>query len=174
MLQILNQGLIDPLNPKVEDIDLETISVVLERVPRFGGHTTKEWSLKDHSIYCMLLAMENGHRERDLLLSCLFHDVHEIYTGFGDVASPVKHSIPGLHQIEGDWDLAVSQKFDFTWSGHPYYDLLALASEKHYLMQPCTWPRPLPPPNTKGGLIEDARTFPFKNAYKLAISFSRR
>ena len=70
-------------------VDIADIANALARINRFTGHTYANWSVAQHSMLVVALAMRNQDgltpiQARALLL----HDAHEAYTG--DIASPIK------------------------------------------------------------------------------------
>ena len=141
-----------PLNPDPKLIDIGEIARVLSRLPRFGGHTIGDlpYSVAQHSVMVSVLVPDR------LALPALLHDAHEAYSGFGDVASPMKQW-RGFKEhcgwVEHGIDFAVAQHFRFNWSlfyhaNITLADRVALATEKRDLMapEPCPWcemPEPL-------------------------------
>lgn len=85
------------LNPREDEICIEDIAHALSRICRFGGHTSRFYSVGEHSIYVSFFAgiMEYdrspiGMRiKRQHALSGLLHDASEAY--LGDMISPIKH-----------------------------------------------------------------------------------
>jgi hypothetical protein len=70
-------------------VDIFEIANSLARINRFTGHIYANWSVAQHSLLVLNLAMRHHpdltpRQARALLL----HDAHEAYTG--DVASPIK------------------------------------------------------------------------------------
>lgn len=109
---IHNGYLFDYLDPDPALIDLETIGVVLGRMPRFGGHTTRLVTVAEHSLrvrrlarwIAMLGANQLESIER-VELHALLHDAHEVYTPWGDCLSPGKHDF--MHEVEDNLDVAI-------------------------------------------------------------------
>lgn len=95
-----------PHHPDPSKIDINVAATVLSRQARFSGHTKRYYSVAEHS-----LLVESLVSEPELKLPALLHDLHEAYTGFGDVASPVKTT--DIKAIEVEIDSAVAQKFGF-------------------------------------------------------------
>lgn len=102
-------------NPNPTDISLDTIALVCSRIPRYGGHYTravKHYSIAEHACLCYyLLYKEVQHATAELELAILLHDVHEIYSGFGDVCGNMKPWFGGLKAIEGGIDFCIAEKF---------------------------------------------------------------
>jgi len=83
---------------------LRDIALSLSRIPRFGGHTRRWWSVLDHSVFVYLLAVEMDKREyHDLSLALLLHDAHETMTG--DVPSDVK--LQAMRQQQSAFDVEI-------------------------------------------------------------------
>ncbi|MBM4346349.1 MAG: hypothetical protein FJ100_23485, partial [Deltaproteobacteria bacterium] len=76
-------------NPKAEDIRLTDIAHALSRIPRFGGHLDKHYSVANHSLVVLRVFREARPqataREQ---LTALLHDAAEAYVG--DVITPLK------------------------------------------------------------------------------------
>lgn len=77
----------DLLNPKPEHVQLEDIVYALSHLCRFNGHTSRFYSVAEHSLHVCDRVLEAGHPARAQLVA-LLHDAHEAYTG--DIASPLK------------------------------------------------------------------------------------
>lgn len=73
-----------PLDPRPEDILIEDIAHSLANQCRYTGHTSRYYSVAEHSVRVALLL------PRELRLAGLLHDAAEAY--LGDVARPLKHS----------------------------------------------------------------------------------
>lgn len=156
--------LVDLADPQPASIRLTDIALALSRAPRFGGHTTRTWSVADHSLLVLqLLREELGEAATpDLQLAAVLHDAREAYTG--DLVTPLQWELgrrspssPSasalLQEIQADLDRAIAHAFTF----HPSLflheavkraDLLALAIEARHLMAPQAraWPN-LPEPS---------------------------
>lgn len=138
----------NPYSPKTEDIDPETIAVVLSRKCRFGGHLSRFYSVAAHSIHVTelvdnYLSPEIAHSDRrKFLRAALLHDAHEAYSGFGDVIDPMKGNTPMVDMIEKGIDRAVARRFVFN-AGLFYSrvvrraDHVARATEREHLAK---WP----------------------------------
>lgn len=125
--------------PSPEAIDPHTLSIVLARICRFGGHCNPFYSVAQHSILVCELV-----NSPTLKLPALLHDAHEAFWGFGNVCRPAKHLTPTiraeLKALAGRVDAAIAQRFDFPveWFTHPsikHADDKALATEKRDLME---------------------------------------
>ncbi len=131
-----------PQNPTPEVISVNVIITVLGRIARFGGHSKRFYSVLEHSIYVAQIV-----EEPILKLPALLHDAHEVYSGFGDVCTPVKRLCPEISGIENCIDKAIAEAFGFDADlfGHGsihYADLVMAITEKRDLMgeEPAKWP----------------------------------
>lgn len=145
---------LDVLDPDPEDILIGEVAHGLSHEMRFkAAATAQPWSVLRHSLLCLALAEEDGFSgstgpgER-LLRTILLHDGPEYV--LGDLLAPIKHWCPGYKDIEEELWRAFVQRFDL-WptlgSAERHYDLLALSTEKAYLIsEDCGgWPA-LPEP----------------------------
>ncbi len=105
---LLNGTLLDYRHPDPALIDLKTMAIVLGRIPRFGGHTTRAVHVDEHSSrvgrftrWLGLRSITGGGERRvsiddavvaerlaelDMLeLHGNIHDAHEVYTPWGDL-----------------------------------------------------------------------------------------
>ena len=133
-------------DPSGLQFDPRTIATALSRIARFNGHTTRFYSVAEHSVGVM------RHVPKRLKLPALLHDAHEAFTGFGDVCRPAKQLFTGLAEIESRWDVAIAKWFGFSPSEFKdpkikEADMRMLATEKRDLMseEPSSW-GDLPPP----------------------------
>lgn len=79
-----------PLDPHIDDINLEDIAHSLAQQTRWGGHSTKFYSVASHSLMCYEAASQAG-LSMDELRWALMHDSAETY--LGDVVSPLKRAL---------------------------------------------------------------------------------
>lgn len=78
----------DPLNPDPSLIDIQDIAHALSNICRFGGHSSRFYSVAEHSVL-VGEALWNLHHDADLALAGLLHDAAEAY--LGDVPRPLKY-----------------------------------------------------------------------------------
>lgn len=81
-----------PADPRVEEIDLEDITHALGNICRFGGHSSRFYSVAQHSIVVASLVSEENR------LWALLHDAAEAYVG--DIPRPLKMMLPRFCDIE--------------------------------------------------------------------------
>lgn len=84
--------MVNPLDPKPEDICLEDIAHALSLQCRFNGHTKTFYSVAQHSINVATMLGDKSAPWG------LMHDAAEAYVG--DVARPIKELIPGFSEME--------------------------------------------------------------------------
>ena len=86
-LQTASGRAFDLLNPSPADVDFDDISLALSRVPRFGGHTRRPYSVAQHSVLVAELLESAGHPGH-VVLQGLLHDATEAYVM--DLPRPLK------------------------------------------------------------------------------------
>ena len=92
-IQTLDGGAFYVLQPDVNLINVDTIATCLSKTCRFKGHCRGFYSVAQHS-----LLVESLVKTPELKLPALLHDAHEVYSGFGDVASPIK-KLPEIREF---------------------------------------------------------------------------
>lgn len=106
-IRLYSGKLFDPLNPNVEDIDIEDIAHALSNLCRFGGHCSEFYSVAQHSVLVSHICMPGDRREG------LMHDKTE-GSGLVDMVRPIKHA-PGMayyREVEEVLDEALNKKFN--------------------------------------------------------------
>lgn len=74
-----------PLSPDPDTIDIEDIAYALSHLCRFTGHTSRFYSVGEHSLrVCRIVES----RDPAIRMAALLHDASEAY--LNDIASPVK------------------------------------------------------------------------------------
>ena len=86
-----------PLNPQIEDIDVEDIAHALSLLCRANGHFKHFYSVGLHSLNCAYEAISRGY-SRNVVLGCLLHDGSEAY--LADITRPVKKHLHKYLQVE--------------------------------------------------------------------------
>ncbi len=100
--------IMDPLNPKPEDLKIEDIAHALSMIARANGHFPIRHSVAQHCLECSEEARLRGLSIR-LQLFCLLHDGAEAY--LGDFVSPVKHLMQEYTRAEDQLLDMVYEKF---------------------------------------------------------------
>lgn len=81
-------------NP-THSIDVLDIAAALAKINRWGGHTTRLYSVAEHSLHVStLMEREHGISNPEALLCGLMHDAHEAYTA--DLIRPAKEVLDAL------------------------------------------------------------------------------
>lgn len=103
MFRTYSGVLLDPANPRPEDVRLEDIARHLAKEQRFGGATHVEhYSVAEHSVLVSKLV-----RPPNAIVG-LFHDSAEAY--IKDVPTPVKRALGAVYKdLERRWLLAIGQ-----------------------------------------------------------------
>ena len=122
------------------------LSRALSQINRFTGHTTRPYSVAEHSVRVTRVAMEECRQEgktpealSKIALACLLHDLHEAVVG--DVSYPVKKVLGATWTeleeriCKGLYDkLGVSHLMEEHAEDIKYFDLMLLATEKRDLL----------------------------------------
>lgn len=90
-----------PLDPRVEEVHLEDIVLALSQICRFGGSTSRFYSVAQHSVW---VARRVARTHPHLVMQALLHDAAEAY--LGDQRRPIKSSLrlrfpDGYESFEG-------------------------------------------------------------------------
>lgn len=97
--------LVDLLDPKPEQIEIEDIAHALAHICRFGGHVNSFYSVAQHSLMCAL------HAPRRLQLHALLHDASEAY--LGDIPTPLKRILGAAYtDLEQRFMDVIHEKFN--------------------------------------------------------------
>lgn len=145
----------DLINPDPEMVHLRDIAEALAKANRFTGHTSRPYSVAQHSIFC------SHHTTMRARLPALLHDAEEAYTG--DMSTPMKMAMraagagDAYHTIADGIRGAIFRRFGLSfpvdpdvWMEVKNADALALSTERRDLMRvqrkDWTWPLPDPDP----------------------------
>jgi 5'-deoxynucleotidase YfbR-like HD superfamily hydrolase len=118
-----------PLEPRIDDIDIEDIAHGLAYQCRFNGQTRTFYSVAQHSVFVSDLVPD------ELKPAALLHDAAEAY--LGDMVKPLKLLLPEFSRIEDRVTEIIGERFGVDLQHHPVTkqaDLIALATEKRDLM----------------------------------------
>lgn len=118
-------------------MDAGDIAHALSLINRFTGHTTRPYSVAEHSLLVADLA-EAADATPVVQMAALMHDAHEAYTG--DVSSPVKWAIGQPWEVfEHAEALRMQHQFGLRTAMTAaraqirHWDLVALATERRDL-----------------------------------------
>ena len=100
--------MVDPLNPKPDQIDSRDIAHALSMLCRANGHFKTFYSVGQHCVNCMQEAAARGY-SRKVQLACLLHDASEAY--LSDITRPVKQELPQYLEIEKPLQEAILNKY---------------------------------------------------------------
>lgn len=98
----------DYINPTKEMIDVDDIIHSLININRFIGHSSRAYSVGEHTFYCFMMAQMLGYTTREKLL-VLIHDFTEAYVG--DCPTPLKKLLPEFALIEEKVENAICERF---------------------------------------------------------------
>jgi len=110
MIQTFTGKYVNPLNLKMEDIDIRDIAHCLSQLCRFTAHTNTFYSVAEHSLYVSYLLPDEWK------LAGLLHDASEAY--LCDLASPVKRAITGYKIHEEQAQDKIYRKFGINYVNH--------------------------------------------------------
>jgi 5'-deoxynucleotidase YfbR-like HD superfamily hydrolase len=88
---------VDPLNFKHEDFHAKVAIFAISQINRFTGHTTRPWSVGQHTLLVYRITKLHGGSTQQLMWA-LVHDMTEAY--LGDMARPIKQQMPSFRDAE--------------------------------------------------------------------------
>lgn len=130
-----------PLDPRPDEVHIEDAAHALSMLCRYNGHTTRFYSVAEHSVLVSMFV------PAEYALWGLLHDVPEAYCS--DVPRPLKRHLREWRPIEAGIMRAVCARFGLP-EDEPaevkHVDLAITSDERNVLMPPGDreWP-PLPP-----------------------------
>lgn len=89
-----------PDDPHPDDLAIVDVAHALSLKCRYNGHTTKFYSVGEHSVMLALCHIARHPTDFDGALELLFHDSGEF--ALPDVATPIKHLAPKVKQRDED------------------------------------------------------------------------
>lgn len=89
-------GMFDLMRPSPDDVSLAVIARALSQLCRYGGHTSRFYSVAEHSL--VLATWFAGRGETLLARYALMHDAAEAYVG--DLVRPLKRALPYHETVE--------------------------------------------------------------------------
>lgn len=136
-IKVHSGGYFDLLNPTPEMVDFDSIAHGLSMNVRFTGQCPEFYSVAEHSIHAVNLAIEDGVKDRRVLFAILLHDASEAYTG--DMSKPLKNLLPEYKRIEDRITAVIGEAFGIDFEKHhdviKHYDRMMLKAEKQHF-----WP----------------------------------
>lgn len=128
---------IDLINPTVSMVSINTVAHGLSRVSRFGAQSPIDYSVAEHSLGMVQMAMYDGVTDMEALYAILLHDASEAY--LGDIVSPLKKHLKEYLEIEAKMNAVISEKFSVDFAKHhdiiKKYDRKILKVEKKVLWE---------------------------------------
>ena len=125
-----------PLEPDEDTILLPDIAHALSFQCRFGGHSSRFYSVGQHCILVSDLCAKYGENVKTQLAG-LLHDATEAY--LVDLPRPVKLQMPDYKVIEAKLEKCIANRFKLShadFASVKKYDEIALAVEAEKLMCP--------------------------------------
>jgi 5'-nucleotidase len=142
-LQTVSGRFVNPLDPDLEQIDIQDITRALANTCRFGGHCRSFYSVAQHSVIVSELVEQRGGDPEDVF-AALMHDAAEAY--LGDMPHPLKHRSAlgeAFKQAEKHLEQALQTRFNIK-SGVPEIkraDRALLATERRaFSTEDWHWP----------------------------------
>lgn len=113
-------------DPKPEDFNIEDIATALSRINRFGGHTTKFYSVAQHVVLGTRWLVKTMGASFDLSITgdsadartFLLHDAAEAY--MGDMVRPLKALMPAFTEVELRLEASLAKRFDTRFPFPPW------------------------------------------------------
>jgi len=116
-VQTYTGRMVDILAPQPDEILIEDIAHALANQCRFNSHTSRYYSVAQHSILVSDLAEELTENKQAALYA-LLHDAHEAY--LGDVVRPVRGQLKNYDKLAATMQHAIDACsdiwIDFRWS----------------------------------------------------------
>lgn len=132
-----------PLEPKVEDININDIAHALAHLCRFTGHCKRFYTVSEHS-WRVSKHLEAIRESREVQLWGLMHDASEAY--LQDIARPLKilPEFAFYREAEERLQNVICEKFGLPLEqpeAVTQADMSVLAAEKNHLMseEPASW-----------------------------------
>jgi hypothetical protein len=128
----------DPFDPDPANIDIDDTAWALSNICRFGGHSSRFYSVAEHSVLVGEHLFHSTKGNRRLALAGLLHDATEAY--LGDVPRPLKYrpEFAFYREAEAKLEAAIFHKFGLNeFVCHPEIkrvDNAILADEAQQLM----------------------------------------
>jgi hypothetical protein len=126
-----------PMDPRPEEVFIVDVAHALSQICRFGGHTSKLYSVGQHSV---LVARKVLEVDPENAFTALLHDAQEAY--IGDMVNPLKKSQAEYREVEQRLWEVIAEKWDLPFElpqSVMEADLRMCATEARSLLR---WPPP--------------------------------
>ena len=124
-------------DPQPGEIEVESVAHSLSRLCRYNGHTTRHYSVGEHSCHICDWVMKQPWATPLDGLTALHHDDAEYI--IGDQMRPIKVTMPEFVALEKVLDVAIAEEFG-TWYPFPLWlkdaDSRILKDERRAVMVP--------------------------------------
>lgn len=108
-ITLFDGSTIDLINPTEEMISIQSIAHGISGINRFGSQSPIRYTVAEHSLGMVKMALYDGIEDKDILFAILMHDASEGY--LGDVVSPLKRHLKKYKKIEARMNSVISSKF---------------------------------------------------------------
>jgi len=95
-------------NPTPEMFSIEDIAHALSMLCRYNGHVKRFYTVAEHSVLMAYWMRDRGYSKAEVF-TALMHDCAEAY--IGDMARPVKATMPRFKELERTIELVAAEKF---------------------------------------------------------------
>lgn len=122
-------------HPRPEDVHIEDIAAALSKLCRYGGHSSRFYSVGEHCLLIARALLHDGYDKR-VALAGLLHDASEAYVC--DVPRPLKQLLSEYKAIEERVQRVIAARYgiDFPFPEVVHeYDERIIADEYMELMQ---------------------------------------
>ena len=124
-----------PLEPLMDDVDIESIAHSLSMLCRYNGHCLRFYSVAEHCVH-LSYTVDPEHARWALM-----HDAVEAYVG--DMVRPVKNDMPEFRSIEDNLEAVLAGKFGLGWpmpAQVKEHDTRIVVDEREQNMAPSSLP----------------------------------
>lgn len=101
-----------PLDPRIDEVDLEDIAHSLSLLCRYNGHVKRFYSVAEHCIHAADWLEMKGYGT-EVALQGLLHDASEAYVS--DVPKPIKRMLNGWERVEEKVQKTIFERFNVSW-----------------------------------------------------------
>jgi len=126
-INTLSGKVINLLDPKPEEINIEDIARGLAYNCHFGGHTPKFFSIAQHCLMVVQM-MKEDNCSTELMMAGLLHDAAEAY--LGDVVKPLKVELDRYQEIENKMLSVIFEKYNINYSNMPLIKIYDIEVQK--------------------------------------------